>query len=214
MTSPGYVTYAVTVEALLDATQVYDIEELADLLTDLSGAVAGDREGVSATLDVLADSPAHAADEAQRIVHQFLEKVGARVVGFTGISAMTADEQERMLATPIVPALLGVAEVSKELGVTKQRIAQLRDRPDFPDPVAELAAGPVWTQASLSRFIEQWDRSPGRPKKISATQAGTALLVIGLLGMAFYFAHQSGSSAGTVAQVLAFPGAGAAGLAA
>lgn len=214
VTSPNYVTYAVTVEALLDATQQYDIDELADLLTDFSGAVAGDREGVSATLDIRASSPAQAADEAQRTVHEYLEKVGARVVGFTGLSAITAEEQERTLATPIVPPLLGVTEVSRELGVSKQRVAQLRDRPDFPDPVAELAAGPVWTQASLSRFIEQWDRSPGRPKKVSTAQAGTALLVLGLIGLAFCLAQHSAGSGGAAGQVLSFPGTAAGGLAA
>lgn len=214
MPSPGYVTYAVTVEAMLDATQTYDIEELADLLTELSGAVAGDREGVSATLDIVADSPARAVDEAQGKVHELLEKVGARVVGFTAVSAITAEEQERMLATPLVPPLLGVAEVSKELGVTKQRVAQLRYRPDFPDPVAELAAGPIWTQASLSRFIEQWDRSPGRPRKASAAQLGTVMLIVGLIGLAFCLTKHSDSSGAALATVLPFPGAGTAGLAA
>lgn len=38
----------------------------------------------------------------------------------------------------------GVSEVAAQLGVTRQRIAKLRERLDFPDPVGELAQGPVW----------------------------------------------------------------------
>jgi predicted DNA-binding transcriptional regulator AlpA len=55
--------------------------------------------------------------------------------------------------------LVGVTEVREMLGVSRQRVHQLvRDRPDFPEPVAELASGKIW----LRRDVEQWARRAGR----------------------------------------------------
>jgi hypothetical protein len=62
----------------------------------------------------------------------------------------------------------GVTEVARFLGVSRQRVAELRAREDFPVPVAELAAGPVWTESSLRRFIDAWPRRPGRPRRATA----------------------------------------------
>ncbi len=68
-------------------------------------------------------------------------------------------------------SLLGLTEIAGLLGVSKQRVDQLRrERVDFPQPVAELAAGPVWKLPMLKRFIAGWQRKPGRPRK---TQRGT-----------------------------------------
>ena len=55
--------------------------------------------------------------------------------------------------------LVGVAEVAAMLGLTTQRIDQLARRdPDFPTPVAELAAGRIWSRAE----IVTWARNAGR----------------------------------------------------
>lgn len=54
--------------------------------------------------------------------------------------------------------LVGVAEVAALLGVTRTRIGQLSKTPDFPTPVARLAAGPVWRRED----IELWARETGR----------------------------------------------------
>lgn len=44
------------------------------------------------------------------------------------------------------------------LGVSQQRVHQLMQREDFPDPLAELAIGQVWDR----KVIEAWARSTGR----------------------------------------------------
>lgn len=59
----------------------------------------------------------------------------------------------------------GVSEVAALLGVSRERGAQLRARPDVPAPLAELAARPVWKVSSLQRFLEGWERRPGRPRR-------------------------------------------------
>jgi hypothetical protein len=61
------------------------------------------------------------------------------------------------------PNHVGLAEVAELLAVSKQRVFQLRGRPDFPKPMVELASGPVWTRDSLNHFLEGWERRPGRP---------------------------------------------------
>jgi hypothetical protein len=61
------------------------------------------------------------------------------------------------------PDHVGLAEVAELLAVSKQRVFQLRNRADFPKPMVELASGPVWTRDSLNRFLEGWERRPGRP---------------------------------------------------
>lgn len=60
----------------------------------------------------------------------------------------------------------GVTEVAELIGVSRQRFADLRVRPDFPEPVAELASGPVWDIAAIRRWSESGARrGPGRPAK-------------------------------------------------
>lgn len=55
--------------------------------------------------------------------------------------------------------LVGIAEVAELLGVSTQRVDQLaRDHDDFPEPVAELAAGRIWERAD----VEAWAKATGR----------------------------------------------------
>jgi hypothetical protein len=54
---------------------------------------------------------------------------------------------------------MGVTEIREMLGVSRQRVHQIiRDHPEFPEPVAELASGKVWLRAA----IVKWARSVGR----------------------------------------------------
>lgn len=54
--------------------------------------------------------------------------------------------------------LVGVAEVADMLGVTRTRVSQLASVSGFPEPVARLAAGPVWARDD----VERWARETGR----------------------------------------------------
>lgn len=54
--------------------------------------------------------------------------------------------------------LMGVTEIAQLLGVTRQRVHQLRQLDDFPEPTATLAAGAIWLRAD----IEAWARETGR----------------------------------------------------
>jgi predicted DNA-binding transcriptional regulator AlpA len=62
--------------------------------------------------------------------------------------------------------LMGATEVAAYLGVSRQRVLELRQKNEkFPDPAAKLKSGPVWDKAAIDIFVDQWDRKPGRPRK-------------------------------------------------
>ncbi len=63
--------------------------------------------------------------------------------------------------------LVGATEAAEILGVSRQRVGQLaRDHAGFPAPIASLAAGPVYTRASIVAFDARWERRrTGRPRK-------------------------------------------------
>jgi predicted DNA-binding transcriptional regulator AlpA len=56
--------------------------------------------------------------------------------------------------------LVGTAEITKLLGVSKQRVDQLARTEGFPKPQAVLAAGRIWRR----KDIESWARKAGRLK--------------------------------------------------
>ena len=51
--------------------------------------------------------------------------------------------------------LMGVTEVAKRLGVSRQRVHQLRSGPDFPEPVALLAAGPIGESIDIEDWVAE-----------------------------------------------------------
>jgi predicted DNA-binding transcriptional regulator AlpA len=67
-----------------------------------------------------------------------------------------------------VPAdeLAGIVEVAEILGVTRATANKYAARPDFPEPVGQLARGRVWRRAD----VEAWGKAnlplpTGRPPK-------------------------------------------------
>jgi predicted DNA-binding transcriptional regulator AlpA len=59
--------------------------------------------------------------------------------------------------------LVGAAEIGRLLGVSRQRVQQLVNRDDFPEPEAVLEMGKVWKRSD----VEEWARSRGRQLKQS-----------------------------------------------
>ena len=62
------------------------------------------------------------------------------------------------------PKLAGLAEVAGLAGVSRTRAGQIAAHPDFPEPVARLAMGPVWREADVQKFLDT-PRKPGRKPK-------------------------------------------------
>ncbi len=54
--------------------------------------------------------------------------------------------------------MVGVPEMARILGVSRQRVYQLIEAyDDFPRPVASLAVGRIWSRAA----VEEWNRLHG-----------------------------------------------------
>jgi hypothetical protein len=151
------------------------LSDLIDALTALGmgGAVTGMgglAGGVGATfgVDVPGSGGSDSMTEAVRIAVDAFERactqVGITHGGIARVDTMTDPYLDRSL-TREPERYAGVSEVAALLGVSRQRVAELRAKPGFPAPIAEISAGPVWKVSSLNRFLQEWDRRPGRPRK-------------------------------------------------
>ncbi len=170
--------YSVNIEVWADRPSHPDPgDELLSLLVDF-GAVgsvvhSGDH-GVGAlfSLEVQAgeDAEVTAVQTGRALFLNVLDKAGIHHAGVRRLEVMDERYQEIESNRP-TEAYLGVAEVAALLGVTKQRISELRTRQGFPAPIAELASGPVWKESSLRRFADSWERRPGRPRKAAVGSA-------------------------------------------
>lgn len=102
-----------------------------------------------------------------------MTSVASRPYGFyaTGSSVaaemdVTTPQSDALLyaSTPSLPALLCASDIADELGISPQRVYQLRKTAAFPEPIAELRSGAIWDAAAVRAFAEQWNRRPGRPR--------------------------------------------------
>ncbi|WP_436533233.1 helix-turn-helix transcriptional regulator [Actinoplanes sp. HUAS TT8] len=51
------------------------------------------------------------------------------------------------------PCMMGAAEISRRLGLSRQRIQQLAERDDFPKPYQLLAMGRIWLEPEIETWI-------------------------------------------------------------
>ena len=57
--------------------------------------------------------------------------------------------------------VFGTRELAQQLGITPQRLVQLRAQGTLPEPDAVLAATPIWQRQTVETFIWGWRRKPG-----------------------------------------------------
>jgi hypothetical protein len=145
------------------------LDEFLDLLVDRGGAVnastVGDRYGATFNVADEVESAAAAVLLGQDIFIRLAEKAGLPSWPVVRAEALTFDELDREVEMSNFPELVGVTEIADILGVTRQRASAVAKTPAFPAAVARLASGPVWTQPSLNRFVDEWPRMEGRPPK-------------------------------------------------
>ena len=67
--------------------------------------------------------------------------------------------------TSVRRPVVGSSEAAEMLSISRQRLAQLAQRPDFPAAWATVAATPVWLRTQIRRFERHWPRRNGRPPK-------------------------------------------------
>ena len=121
---------------------------------------------VSVQLAVDAATLHQAAEEARREVTSVLRDHG-HTARLARMDVMSWEEFEAELeGAP--PEIVGIQEIADILEVSRQRAHQLVKRDDFPEPLARLASGAIWSGATVRRWAATWERRTGRPPK-SAT---------------------------------------------
>lgn len=135
-----------------------DMDQWEDALADLDALVARlPSRGVAITVHC----EGRTLDEALKAARS---RAGAAVPHHpVGITVTTEAEHLRWANTMAVPELMSATEIAAELGVSRQRVHQLRTQDSFPPPVADLSSGAVWNAQAIRRFARQWERKPGRP---------------------------------------------------
>lgn len=112
---------------------------------------------ITITLHVAADDMIKATTVAHDAVQ---DAAGVEPVA---IETITEAEQERRADEPTLPELMSAAEIAEQLGVSRQRVHQLRDTAAFPAPLADLRGGAIWDAAAIRKFDQTWTRKPGPP---------------------------------------------------
>ncbi len=160
-------TWAVTFDALVGQPLEDDrLGDIVDELADRTAAVAGDGCRLSVTLTIEAAGVATACAAAEEALRAGLTRLEVEMLGIEAAEILTAQEQDRRLAEPVLPRLAGVAELAAMLGVSRQRASALTSHPEAPEPVARLASGPVYVADSWRLFERNWARQPGRPQPV------------------------------------------------
>jgi hypothetical protein len=89
------------------------------------------------------------------------------------VYGLEADDFEAELSSPLLPDLVGIAEIASILRVSRQRASELARSKNFPRPLVNLAAGPVWLASSVDRFAKGWARKPRPPiRRLSQKHIG------------------------------------------
>jgi hypothetical protein len=68
------------------------------------------------------------------------------------------------------PEIVGTSEAAELLGISRQRIHELRTAGRFPTPTVEFAAGPIWLRPAIDAFGATV-RKPGRPRSMISRSA-------------------------------------------
>jgi len=159
--------WSVDVQAVVDPELADDDEAIDSILAKLApygAALAFDQGGphMSIQMTVEAEDFMAATQKAVGLIVDLPYRIFP-----SGVRVLPVADLQRELDEPPIPDLVGVAEVAEELQISKARVNELQDSPAFPEPVARLKSGPVWTRPSLTRFIDSWERRSGRPRKNS-----------------------------------------------
>lgn len=156
------VEFAATTDPFDSSTEAAD--KLLKATEKFDGVVAIDPSRAAFDLTV-PGTVEDAVNSAIRCAYDSMNRVGASAFHVSRLEIIDAERALREIDEPTYPRILGVAEVAEVLAVSKQRVNELRESGRLPQPLTELRSGPVWPAPTIDRFLEEWDRRPGRPRK-------------------------------------------------
>ena len=152
-----------------------ELELVGESLAEHYPALGGG-PSLEARITVEADSAGEALSRAVRLYSQAVAEALDEEIEVVAVEVMTAERlEEELLGIDDREVLLGVAETAELLGVSKTRVGNLREQSYFPEPVVELASGPVWRRIDLKGFERRWDRRSGPKTARTLREAREAL---------------------------------------
>lgn len=143
------------------------LSDFAEVLTPHSGVVAGGQAGYEATVSIDAVDEHDAYQRGNNLIIGAVEKVSLPNWPVVRLEVLTDDEVDRDLARPTLPDMVSGQVAADILGVTRQRLHQLRDNPRFPSPLIDQPGAILWARAAIEAFDQSWTRKPGRPAATS-----------------------------------------------
>jgi predicted DNA-binding transcriptional regulator AlpA len=138
------------------------LEAFAERLRAHDTVVGGGADHYDAQLSLEGDGLAGVVTAALAVFDEARAAVGLPAWPYVELETKTEAALDEELAKPPFPEVVGATEAARMLGVSRQRLYQLAEREDFPPPMVQLAAGPVWLTNSILAFERSWDRRPGR----------------------------------------------------
>jgi len=140
------------------------LERMQQTLQRYAAAGAAGPTSLDVLLSVDAESPTTAMTRGLRAFLSALVRArAAKGAEIVSVEIELPEHLERKLEQQNQITLVGIRELADLLGVTRQRASQIAATRNFPVPLAKLAAGPVWSKASLTWFLEDWASEPRRP---------------------------------------------------
>lgn len=137
---------------------------VSDIVEELAGSITISDwlDVVGFRVDVDASDALDAAKKARSKVEAIIRRHKLAPGELVKIEAVPDEWVDRfdLAAAPMA----GLTELAERTGLSRQRIHQLAQRPDFPEPAARLASGPVWPMAIALEWLQQ-PRKAGRPRK-------------------------------------------------
>lgn len=163
-TGPWYVDLDFSVSEALTEDVAFDV---LDVLGAHSAAMSTDRDfrGGSVSFAIEAPNAAGAVPLIEAVTAKIRSVLGD--IDVTRVDVMTEAARKALNEHPSIPPLVGYAEIADLAGVTRQRARELAHLEGFPVAVVETAAGPLRVKAAVESWIGDWDRKPGRPRKMA-----------------------------------------------
>jgi predicted DNA-binding transcriptional regulator AlpA len=141
----------------------------SEKLGEHSPAVAGDGGGWTVRFHIVTgddiDAAASAVERGSVVALDAASAVGLPIWPVIRTEAVEENTFHAQLEVSNFPSILGTTEVTELLGVSRQRLHELRNTGRFPAPAYEVAATPLWIRSTVDSFLVGWERKPGRPSK-------------------------------------------------
>ena len=135
------------------------------LAKEHGGRGARTATGWTGSVRVEADALVHNLEQAaflgKKLVEDANRQVGLPPAALVSQQVVHADVFHAQLEAVSLSEMLGTAEVCDALGITRQRLHQLRQSGRFPEPDRQLTATPLWMRSTLKDFTVGWRRMPG-----------------------------------------------------